>query len=99
MPRVYYTRPRVSGTPGRFVHRAASVPLTYHTLEHQGWAPRPLEEVGMTYEELAAEEVLALPERELLELLNIVAPTQLMLALNLAVIETGTEAYIDNTAE
>ena len=53
----------------------------------------------MTYEELAAEEVLALPERELLEPLNIVAPTQLMLALNLAVIETGTEAYIDNTAE
>ncbi len=42
----------------------------------------------MTYEELAAEEVLALPERELLEPLNIVAPTQIVLALNLAFIET-----------
>ncbi len=58
-----------------------------------------MEDVAMTYAELAAEEVLALPERELLEPLNIVAPTQLVLALNLAVIETGTEAYIDNTAE
>ena len=28
---------------------------------------KPMEEVGMTYEELAAEEVLALPERELLD--------------------------------
>ena len=42
----------------------------------------------MTYEELAAEEVLALPERELLEPLTIVAPTQIVLAANLAFIET-----------
>ncbi len=42
----------------------------------------------MTYAELAAEEVVALPERELLEPLNIVAPTQIVLALNLAYIET-----------
>ncbi len=42
----------------------------------------------MTYAELAAEEVLALPERELLEPLNIVAPTQIVLALNLAFIST-----------
>ena len=45
----------------------------------------------MTYEELAAEEVLALPERELLDYwgpVNIVAPTQCVLALNLAVITT-----------
>ena len=42
----------------------------------------------MTYEELAAEEVVALPERELLEPLNIVAPTQVVAALNLAFIST-----------
>ena len=42
----------------------------------------------MTYEELAAEEVLALPERELLDTLTI-APTQVVLALNLATITTG----------
>jgi hypothetical protein len=42
----------------------------------------------MTYEELAAEEILALPERELLEPLTIVAPTQLVAALNLAFIQT-----------
>ena len=42
----------------------------------------------MTYAELAAEEVLALPERELLEPLTIVAPTQIVLALNLAFIQT-----------
>ena len=42
----------------------------------------------MTYAELAAEEVVALPERELLEPLNIVAPTQIVLALNLAFIQT-----------
>ena len=45
----------------------------------------------MTYEELAAEEILALPERELLEYLgpvNIVAPTQIVLALNVAHITT-----------
>ena len=42
----------------------------------------------MTYAELAAEEVLALPERELLEPLNIVAPTQIVVAANLAFIET-----------
>ncbi len=49
----------------------------------------------MTYEELAAEEVLALPERELLEYLgpvNIVAPTQIVLALNLAFISTDDVA-------
>ncbi len=42
----------------------------------------------MTYAELAAEEVLALPERELLEPITIVAPTQIVLALNLAFIST-----------
>ena len=45
----------------------------------------------MTYEELAAEEVLALPERELLDYwgpINIVAPTQIVLVANVAVIET-----------
>ncbi len=42
----------------------------------------------MTYEELAAEEVLALPERELLDTLTVVAPVQLALAANLAWIET-----------
>ncbi len=42
----------------------------------------------MTYAELAAEEVVALPERELLEPLNIVAPTQVVAALNLAFIST-----------
>ncbi len=52
---------------------------------------KPMEEVGMTYEELAAEEVLALPERELLDYwgpVNIVAPTQIVLAANLAFIST-----------
>ncbi len=50
-----------------------------------------MEEVGMTYEELAAEEVLALPERELLDYwgpINIVAPTQIVLAANVAFIST-----------
>ncbi len=42
----------------------------------------------MTYEELAAEEVLALPERELLDTLTIVAPVQIAAALNLADITT-----------
>ncbi len=42
----------------------------------------------MTYAELAAEEVVALPERELLEPITIVAPTQIVLALNLAFIST-----------
>ncbi len=45
----------------------------------------------MTYEELAAEEILALPERELLDYwgpVNIVAPTQIVLAANVAFIET-----------
>ena len=46
----------------------------------------------MTYEELAAEEILALPERELLDywggLVNIVAPFQLVAAANVAFIET-----------
>ena len=49
----------------------------------------------MTYEELAAEEILALPDRELLEYLgpvNIVAPTQIVLALNLAFISTDDVA-------
>jgi len=40
-------------------------------------------------EELAAEEVLALPERELLQPTNTVSPAQLVLALNLATITTG----------
>ncbi len=39
-------------------------------------------------EELAAQEVLALPERELLQPTNIVSPAQLALALNLATITT-----------
>ncbi len=52
-----------------------------------------MEEVGMTYEELAAEEILALPERELLDCwgcgaVNIVAPTQIVLAANFAFIQT-----------
>jgi len=51
-----------------------------------------MEEVGMTYEELAAEEVLALPERELLDYwggpVNIVAPFQLVAAINVADITT-----------
>ncbi len=47
----------------------------------------------MTYEELAAEEILALPERELLDCwgcgaVNIVAPFQLVAAANVAFIET-----------
>ncbi len=45
----------------------------------------------MTYEELAAEEVLALPERELLDYcgpITIVAPVQIVTALNLAFIKT-----------
>ena len=45
----------------------------------------------MTYEELAAEEVLALPERELLDYwgpVNIVAPTQIVAAINVAHITT-----------
>ena len=42
----------------------------------------------MTDDELAAEEVLALPERALLDTITIVAPTQIVLALNLAVITT-----------
>ena len=46
----------------------------------------------MSYEltagELAAQEVLALPERELLEPVTIVAPVQVVAALNLAFIET-----------
>ena len=45
----------------------------------------------MTYEELAAEEVLALPERELLDHWgpgNIVAPVQLVAAINFAHITT-----------
>ena len=42
----------------------------------------------MTYAELAAEEVVALPERELLEPLTIVAPVQLVAAANVAFIET-----------
>ena len=45
----------------------------------------------MTYEELAAEEVLALPERELLDHwgpVNIVAPFQLVAAINVADITT-----------
>ncbi len=46
----------------------------------------------MTYEELAAEEVLALPERELLDYwggpVNIVAPFQLVAAANVAFIST-----------
>ena len=40
-------------------------------------------------EELAAQEVLALPERELLQPTNTVSPAQLALALNLADITTG----------
>ena len=47
----------------------------------------------MSYElradELAAQEVLALPERELLQPTNTVSPAQLVLALNLADITTG----------
>ncbi len=43
-------------------------------------------------EELAAQEVLALPERELLEPITIVAPTQVVLALNLAFINTDDVA-------
>ncbi len=39
-------------------------------------------------EELAAQSVLALPERELLEPLTIVAPTQIVVAVNLAFITT-----------
>ena len=45
----------------------------------------------MTYEELAAEEVLALPERELLDYwgpINIVAPVQIVAAVNVAFIST-----------
>ena len=46
----------------------------------------------MTYEELAAEEVLALPERELLDYwggpVNIVAPFRLVAAGNFAFIQT-----------
>ncbi len=48
----------------------------------------------MTYEELAAEEILALPERELLDYwggcgpVNIVAPFQLVAAINVADITT-----------
>ncbi len=45
----------------------------------------------MTYEELAAEEVLALPERELLDYvgpITIVAPVQIVTAINLAFIST-----------
>ena len=42
----------------------------------------------LTADELAAQEVLVLPERELLEPLTIVAPTQLVAAANLAFIET-----------
>ncbi len=45
----------------------------------------------MTYEELAAEEVLALPERELLDYwgpVNIVAPVQEVWAINFAHITT-----------
>ena len=40
-------------------------------------------------EELAAQSVLALPERELLEPLTIVAPLQIAAAANLADITTG----------
>ena len=40
-------------------------------------------------EELAAQEVLALPDRELLQPTNTVSPAQLALALNLADITTG----------
>ncbi len=48
-----------------------------------------VEVLGMTYEELAAEEVLALPERELLDYFtNIVAPFQLVAAINIADITT-----------
>ena len=43
-------------------------------------------------EELAAQEVLALPDRELLEPITIVAPTQIVLALNLAFISTDDVA-------
>ena len=43
----------------------------------------------MTDAELAAEEVLALPERALLEPLTIVAPLQIAAAANLADITTG----------
>ncbi len=45
----------------------------------------------MTYEELAAEEVLALPERELLDYfgpITIVAPVQIVTVVNLAFIST-----------
>ena len=47
----------------------------------------------MTYEELAAEEILALPERELLDCwgcgaVNIVAPFQFVAAINVADITT-----------
>ncbi len=43
-------------------------------------------------EELATQEVLALPDRELLEPITIVAPTQVVLALNLAFINTDDVA-------
>jgi len=50
----------------------------------------------MSYElradELAAQEVLALPERELLQPANTVSPAQLVAALNLADITTGDVA-------
>ena len=42
----------------------------------------------LTADELAAQEVLVLPERELLEPITIVAPTQIVAAANLAFIET-----------
>ncbi len=38
----------------------------------------------LSADELAAQEVLALPKRELLDTLTIVAPTQTIAALNLA---------------
>ena len=46
---------------------------------------------GLSAEELAAQEILALPERELLDYvgpITIVAPVQIVTALNLAVIHT-----------
>ena len=43
----------------------------------------------LSADELAAQDVLALPARELLDTLTIVTPTQIVTALNLAIITTG----------